>query len=101
MPTIETDLGSILERIERKIDTNQSKTDEALKRIEVAQAEIKGDIKANYEKLSGQINTLDEKASGIGKRLDNQEFLSRGILGGVALALLVGAASFFGLIPSR
>jgi chromosome segregation ATPase len=29
--------------------------------------------------LSGEIKTLDEKVSGIDKRLDNQEFLNRGV----------------------
>ena len=51
------------------------------------------------ERLSGQINLLDEKVSGLGKRLENQEFTNRGILIGLIVVVLGGAAKFFGFLP--
>ena len=43
---------------------------------------------------------LDEQVSGIDKRLDNQEFLNRGILVAVIVALIGGAAKLFGWLPT-
>jgi hypothetical protein len=37
--------------------------------------------------------------SGIDKRLDNQEFINRGILVAVVIALLSGAAKLFDILP--
>ncbi|AGF53478.1 unknown protein (plasmid) [Synechocystis sp. PCC 6803] len=129
MPTVETDLAQILERIDGKLD----RIEKDISDIKVSQAEVKGEIrtlderlsgqiKATDEKLSGQIkttdeklsgqiktlderlsgeiSTLDEKVTGIGKRLENQEFTSRGILTALIIALIAGAAKFFGIFPN-
>jgi transketolase len=50
--------------------------------------------------LSGEIKTLDEKVSGIDKRLDNQEFINRGVLVALIVALIGGAAKLFGWLPT-
>jgi transketolase len=50
--------------------------------------------------LSGEIKTLDEKVSGIDKRLDNQEFINRGVLVALIVALIGGAAKLFGWLPA-
>ncbi|MGL5032879.1 MAG: hypothetical protein ACRC6M_03655, partial [Microcystaceae cyanobacterium] len=61
------------------------------------------DLKINQarmeERLSGQINLVDEKVSGLGKRLEFQEFINRSILGGLILIVLGGAAKYFGIMP--
>ncbi|MFM6076693.1 MAG: hypothetical protein ACKPB9_34785, partial [Dolichospermum sp.] len=56
-----------------------------------------GEIKTLDEKLSGEIKTLEEKVIGIDKRLDNQEFINRGVLVAVIIALfrLVSMVSSF------
>jgi hypothetical protein len=51
------------------------------------------------EKLSGEIKTLDEKVGGIDKRLENQEFINRGVLVALIVALIGGAAKLFGAFP--
>jgi hypothetical protein len=51
------------------------------------------------EKLSGQISLVDEKVSGLGKRLEFQEFINQSILVGLILLVLGGAAKYFGFIP--
>ena len=82
--------------IETKLEDVLTKMDNRLERIEnelinlkVSQTEIRGDIK-----------TLDEKVTGLGKRLENQEFVNRGILTALIVALIAGAAKFLGLIPN-
>jgi predicted nuclease with TOPRIM domain len=71
-----------------KIDSRFDKVDERLNKLEIGQAE-----------LSGEIKTLDEKVSGIGKRLENQEFINRGILVALIVALIGGAVKLFSSFP--
>jgi hypothetical protein len=94
-PTVEIKLGDILVSIQK--DLKEIRDD--LTDLKVSQAEIKGEIKTLDEKLSGQVKTLDEKVTGIGKRLENQEFLNRGILAALMVALIAGAAKIFGWLP--
>ena len=82
---IETDLKDILTKIDNRLD-----------RIENDLTEIK----INQSETRGEIKVLDEKITGIGKRLENQEFIGRSIFVGVILALLAGAVKLFGFPPS-
>jgi predicted nuclease with TOPRIM domain len=81
--SVETDLKEILTRIDSKLD----KLTEDVTELKVGQAEIKGDIKA-----------LDTKVEGLDKRVSNQEFTNRGVLIGLIVVILGGAAKFFGLV---
>jgi uncharacterized protein (DUF849 family) len=83
-PTVEIKLEDVLVSIQK--DLKEIRDD--LTDLKVSQAEIRGDIKV-----------LDEKVTGIGKRLENQEFVSKGILGGLLLVVLGGAAKYFGFVP--
>lgn len=83
--TIETDLKDILTKIDNRLD-----------RIENDLTEIK----INQSETRGEIKVLDEKITGIGKRLENQEFIGRSIFVGVILALLAGAVKLLGFPPS-
>ena len=83
--TIETDLKDILTKIDNRLD-----------RIENDLTEIK----INQSETRGEIKVLDEKIIGIGKRLENQEFIGRSIFVGVILALLAGAVKLFGFPPN-
>ena len=94
-PTVEIKLEDILVSIQK--DLKEIRDD--LTDLKVSQAEIKGEIKTLDEKLSGQVKTLDEKVTGIGKRLENQEFLNRGVLAALIVALIAGAAKLFGWLP--
>jgi hypothetical protein len=93
---VETKLEDVLVSIQK--DLKEIRDD--LTDIKVSQAEIRGEVKTLDEKLSGQIKTLDEKVTGIGKRLENQEFVNRGILTALIIALIAGAAKFFGFMPN-
>ncbi len=91
-PTIEVDIAEILKDIQSK----QSKILEEVKEVKIGQARLEGRIDTLDEKLSGQIKTLDAKIEQIDKRVANQEFINRGVLIGLILALLGGAAKIFG-----
>jgi chromosome segregation ATPase len=93
-----------------KVDRQLTEMNQRLMKLEVGQAELSGDIKALDERLSGEIKALDERLSGdiktlsekvdgLGKRLDNQEFLNRGVVVAVLAALIAGGAKLFGFLP--
>ena len=67
-PVVQTDIGEVLGQINAKLDGMGDR----LNKLEVGQAEIKGDIKAIDEKLSGQIKNIDEKLSGQIKNTDEK-----------------------------
>ncbi|MFM6749133.1 MAG: hypothetical protein ACKPJH_22505 [Dolichospermum sp.] len=71
--------------VNKKLET----IDTRLNKLEIGQAE-----------LSGEIKTLEEKVIGIDKRLDNQEFINRGVLVAVIIALISGVVKLFGFFPS-
>jgi predicted nucleic acid-binding Zn-ribbon protein len=80
---IESDLKEILQSIEKKFDKIEQKLekiDDQLVKIENSQAR------------------LEEKVEGLSKRIDNQEFVSRGVLIGLIVAIAGGAAKLFGFI---
>ncbi len=84
-PVIQTDIAEVLGQINQKLDKlNVDVTD-----LKVGQAEIKGEIKA-----------LDTKVEQLDKRVGNQEFTNRGILIGIVVIILGGAAKLFGLVGS-
>lgn len=93
-PVIQTDIAEVLGQINQKLD----RIDDRLGKLEVGQAEIKGDLKAVDERLSGQIRALDTKVDQLDKRVGNQEFTNRGVLVGLILVILGGAAKFFGMV---
>ena len=112
-PVIQTDLADILNEIRQDLKS----IDNRLGKLEVNQAEIKGEIKSVDEKLSGQIKSVDERLSGqievlterisgekeitekltvqLDKRISNQEFFTRIIGGSLVVSILGGIAGFF------
>ncbi len=81
--TIEQDLKEILGKIDQKLDGLQKDIVD----LKIGQTEIKGEIK-----------TLSERINGIDERVKNQDFISRGILVGLILAILGGLAKLFGFV---
>ena len=76
MSVIEVDLKEVLAKIEQRLE-----------RMEQTLIELK----------AGQAR-LEEKVDGLGKRLENQEFVSRGVLIALIVTILGGFAKLFGLI---
>jgi predicted RNase H-like nuclease (RuvC/YqgF family) len=86
-PIIETDLAEILGQINQKLDKLSQEVTELKTEVKVGFAEVKGEIKA----LDAQVEQLD-------KRITNSEFTNRGILIGIVVIILGGAAKIFGLV---
>mgnify|MGYP002654345960 CR=1 FL=1 len=87
--------------LDEKLSGQINALDEKLSgQINALDEKLSGQINALDEKLSGEISTLDEKVIGINKRLDNQEFINRGILVGIILALFAGVVKLFGFFPN-
>lgn len=65
--------------------------------IETDLKEILTQINEKLDKLTGDVNDikvslarLEEGQNGLSKRLDNLEFISRAVIGGIVVALLAG-----------
>ena len=93
-PVIETDLAEIL----KEIKSDQKKLLEEVNDLKLGQAKIEGKIETLDEKLSGQIKALDTKVEQLDKRVGNQEFTNRGVLIGLIVVILGGAAQLFGIV---
>lgn len=94
VPTIETDLSEILAQIDRSLkETNQ--------KLEVLQKDVTA-IKIGQVRLEAETNRVEEilslKIDGLSKRLENQEFISRGVLIALIVTILGGFAKLFGVI---
>ncbi len=76
-------IDKLSEGVNQKIDTLQKD----VTNIQVEIANVRGDAKA-----------LDEKVNGLDKRLENQEFVSRGVLIALIVAILGSFAKLFGFI---
>jgi len=115
--TISYTLEDFLERFEQKIDRQFAEINQKIdkqsaelnQKIDKQFAEVKQEfVEVNQKlnkleiglvELSGEIKVLDEKFKGFDKRIDNQEFLNRGILGALVVALVAGAAKLLGWLP--
>lgn len=81
--TIEQDLKEILAKLDQKLDGLQKDVVD----LKVGQTEIKGEIK-----------TLGERINGLDERVKRQDFINRGFLVGLILAILGGLAKLFGFV---
>ena len=90
--TVTYSLEAVLTRIEGKIDFLQRDVNERLNKLEIGQSELRGDIKALDERLTAEIK-------GLTARVAYQEFINRGILIALVVAILGGAAKLFGFSP--
>jgi chromosome segregation ATPase len=87
--SLEKRIDEKIDSLEKRIDERFDKIEDRLTKVEIGQAELKGDIK-----------TLDEKINGLTARVAYQEFTNRGILIALVVAILGGAAKLFGFFPN-
>jgi outer membrane murein-binding lipoprotein Lpp len=85
-PIIETDLAEILGQINQKLD-----------KLSEEVTELKTEVKVGFAEVKGEIKTLDAQVEQLDKRITNSEFTNRGILIGIVVIILGGAAKIFGL----
>jgi hypothetical protein len=94
---VDEKLSGQIKAVDEKLSGQIKAVDEKLSgQIKAVDEKLSGQIKAVDEKLSGQIKALDTKVEQIDKRVGNQEFTNRGVLVGLILVILGGAAKLFG-----
>jgi chromosome segregation ATPase len=94
--TVTYSLEEALARIERKIDERFGEVNQKF-------AEVNhklDDLQKNATDLKVGQARLEEKVVGLGKRLENQEFISRGVLIALIVAIFGGFAKLFGLVSN-
>lgn len=87
---LESKLDRLQEDVDR-IEVRQAKLEQDVVEIKVGQAKLEGSFK-------GEIAALSEKVDGLGKRLDNAEFINRGVLIGILVAILGSLAKMAGFV---
>jgi archaellum component FlaC len=91
---IETSLKEVLEKLERKIDDQYKGLEQKLDKLDGKIDNIAKDV----NELKVSVARLDEKVDGLSKRLENQEFVSRGVLIALIVAILGSFAKLFGFV---
>ena len=106
-----TDIKQSFDKIDSRFDKLETKLDKVAENVADlkidlvrVETELKGEIRVLDEKigrveteLKGEIKLLDGKVDGIGKRLDQTEFINRGVIVGLVLTILGGFVKLFGL----
>ena len=123
--TIESDLKEILAKFDQKLDKLDQKIDKLGQNVDQKIDKLSQNIDQKIDKLGQdvdqKINRLDgkieqlsqdvndvkvstarleEKTEGLSKRIESQEFVSRGILVGLIITILGGAAKLFGFFDN-
>ena len=87
------------QRLEEKIDNNyqslNTKIDSTAQRLE---EKIDSTSQRLEAKIDSSSKNLTDNLQNLGKRVDNAEFINRGIFVGLILTILGGFAKFLGLI---
>jgi len=110
--TIESDLKEILNKLDHKLDKLDAKFEQKFDKLDERLDKLEAKFEKRFERLDNKVDSLakdvhdikvsqaklEEKADGLGKRMENQEFLSRGVIIGLILALLAGVAKIFGFV---
>ncbi len=91
--SLEKRIDEKIDSLEKRIDERFDKVEDRLTKVEIGQAELKGEIKALDERVSTKIE-------GLTARVAYQEFTNRGILIALVVAILGGAAKLFGFFPN-
>ncbi len=85
--TIEQDLKEYLdqkfssfEQRFNKIDQKLEKMQEDITDLKIGQIRLEGEIKRVETDLKGEVKIVEEKVERIGKRMEFQEFVNRGVL---------------------
>ena len=91
---VSTDLSQVLGQINQNLkETNQ--------KLDALQKDVT-DIKIGQVRLEAEIKRVEEtlslKVDGLSKRLENQEFISRGVLVALIVTIVGGFARLFGFI---
>ena len=103
--TLEVDLKEALEKINQKLDKIEDQFNQKLDKFEDQFSQRFDKIDQRLDKLEDKVDSLSvdmatvkTKLDGLDKRVENQEFVSRGVLVGLIIAILGGFAKLFGFV---
>lgn len=98
---VEFDLKKILTEFKQGFDKIDARFDKLERKVDKVGEDV-SDLKTNLARveaeLKGEIKVLEEKVDGMTKRVDAQEFINRGVIVGLLLAVLGGLTKIFGLV---
>jgi chromosome segregation ATPase len=97
-PIIETDLAEILGHINQKLDKLSEEVIGLKTKLSEEVTGLKTEVKVGFAEVKGEIKALDAQVEQLDKRITNSEFTNRGILIGIVVIILGGAAKIFGLV---
>lgn len=92
---VEYSIKELFDKLDSRFDKIDKRFDKVDERFEKLETKIDG-ISENVAELKTEVKVLDEKLIGINSRLDTQEFINRGVVLGLLLAVLGGFAKLFG-----
>lgn len=102
---VEYSLAEILSNIEKKLDKLDQKFESKFEQLEQKFESKFEQLERKFDKQDEKINGLSNKVSeikgeltGVNKRLENLEFISRTVGGAIIVTVLLGIAKF--LFPS-
>ena len=93
-PIIQTDIADILQEIK----SDQKKILEEINALKLSQSQEINTLKLGQANIKGDIQALDAKVEQLDKRISNSELTNRGVLIGLIVIILGGAAKLFGLM---
>lgn len=111
-PIIQTDIADVLKDIrsdqkeilkevgslKQEVNDLKASIKQEVSDLKVSMKQEVSDLKVSLETVKGDIKALDTKVEQLDKRMSNSEFTNRGILIGLVVVILGGAAKFLGLI---
>ncbi|MDJ0659733.1 MAG: DUF4164 family protein [Crocosphaera sp.] len=103
--TVKYSLEDILKKIDDKLDRMEEASNQRFEKLESKLESNQKDVNQKLDTLQKDVTDLkvgqaklEEKVDGLGKRLDYQEFINRGVIIGLLAAVLGSLAKMLGLI---
>ena len=81
------DLKDLILNLDKKFE---KRIDSLEKEMAVQFTELKGEVKCVEAKIDGVEKKLDARLDGLEKRLNNEELISRGVLGALLISVATG-----------
>jgi chromosome segregation ATPase len=98
---VDEKLSGQIKAVDERLSGQIKSVDERLSgQIKSVDERLSGQIKSVDERLSGQVKALDTKVDQLDKRIGNSELTNRGVLIGLIVIILGGAAKLFGLVDN-
>ncbi len=97
--SIEVNLADILNKIDQRLDRMDQRfdrIDQSMNDLKVSVARLEEKTEALDSKIDYQGKAIEAKIDGLDQRIGNQEFINRGVLVALIVAILGGFAKLFG-----